>query len=150
MITIRPATYQEFDEMAEKGREFHQASAYRDIPYDVDSMINTFEQMLEQGLLLVAEADGRIIGGVGGVKFGMFFNVGTLVGCERFWWLDPNYRNSRAGLALLKGIEAAAKAAGCLHWMMLALDGDDVGRATAIYDRFGYIPVERAYMKRIY
>lgn len=148
MIVIRPARPEEFMLMAEKGREFHAATEYRAIPYDPVSMMQTFAAMLEHGLLLIAEQDGAILGGIGGLKFNMFFNADTLCACERFWWLDPNYRNSRVGLELLIGIEAAALQAGCQYWLMLALEGDN-GRADTIYRRFGYQPVERAYLKSL-
>lgn len=149
MINIRPARPEEFMLMAEKGREFHAATEYRDIPYDPQSMLTTFWQMHEQELLLIAEESGAIIGGIGGLKSGLFFNADTLVGSERFWWLDPNYRNSRAGLQLLTEMEVAAKKAGCVYWLMLSLEGSDNGRADAIYRRFGYKPAERAYLKKI-
>lgn len=149
MIVVRRCHPSEYEAMAEKGRDFHQASDYREIPYDVPSMIQTFTEMDAQGLLLIAEEDGRIVGGVGGQMGPLFLNRNYLAGCERFWWLDPTKRNSRAGLLMLNGIEQAAAKAGCHYWMMISLDASDAERAEKIYVRTGYKPVERVFLKKV-
>lgn len=147
MITLRGPEPEEFAMMAEKGREFHAASEYQRIPYCVESMIETFWSMYEKDMLIVAVEGDRVVGGVGGLYAKLFFNKAVQIGCERFWWLEPENRSSMAGLLLLNGIEAAAKRAGCTEWMMLSLD--DGGIADKIYRRRGYKLVEHAYIKSL-
>ncbi len=135
--------------MAEKGRGFWHEAPFKDIPYDIDSMCRTFECMHAQGLLLVAYEGEKIVGGIGGVAGPAFFNDAYTIGSERFWWLDRDYRASRAGLLLLRGIEDAARAAGCHYWSMLSLEASDPERAHFIYTRMGYAQSERMSMKRV-
>lgn len=150
MITVRaPTGPEEFAAMAEKGAGFWYEAPFKSIPYDVASMCRTFHDMHTQGLLLVAYDDAKVVGGIGGVCGPAFFNDSYIVGSERFWWLDPAYRASRAGLLLLRGIEDAARARGCHYWSMLALEHSDPERAEFIYVRMGYERAERMYTKRL-
>lgn len=135
--------------MAEKGSCFWYEAPFKSIPYDVTSMCRTFRDMQSQGLLLVAYDNEKVIGGIGGVSGPAFFNHEFTIGSERFWWLDAAYRPSRAGLLLLRGIEEAARTAGCHYWSMLALEHSDPERAEFIYTRMGYERSERMYTKRL-
>lgn len=149
MIQVREPTPDLYQAMAVKGREFHAASVYRQIPYCEESMVLLFEQMASQRMILIAEEDGAIVGGIGGLVGPAFFNQSVLLGAERFWWLDPDYRNSSAGLLLIAGMEAAAARAGCAWWMMISLDSSDPERAEKIYTRRGYVPAERGFLRRL-
>lgn len=134
--------------MAEKGRDFWEASPFTSIPYDANSMIRCFHEMTAQGLMLIAEEGGAIYGGIGGVAGPAFFNDAYTIGSERFWWLDPNKRGN-AGLLLIRGFEDCAKKAGCHYLAMMALEVSDPDRAEAIYRRFGFEPSERMYTKEL-
>ena len=135
--------------MAEKGREFWSAIPFRAIPYDIESMKRCFAEMQAQGLLLIAEEGGAIYGGIGGVAAPAYFNNSYLLGSERFWWLDPAKRAGRTGLLLIRGMEDAARKAGCHFFAMMALESSDPDRAAFIYNRLGFEPSERMYLKRL-
>lgn len=147
-VSIRAPRENEIAFLAALGRRFHAASPYAHLEYDLESMLGTLWKMYEQQLFLVAERENRIIGAVGALKGGMFFNAHLLVGIERFWWVDPENRDLKAGLGLLAGIERAAIAADCVELIMFSLEGGHE-RAGAIYQQFGFTPIERAWSKRL-
>ena len=138
-------------------------------------ILHTFDKERHQGIaatrsrLKVREKPGgagRVAPGTNGGHFGalglfdgrvnlqpfkvhLFFNRKFTAGCERFWWLDPTKRRSRAGLLMLTGIEKAAAAAGCHYWMMISLDASEAAHAEAIYLARDYKPVERIFLKQV-
>jgi GNAT superfamily N-acetyltransferase len=100
-------------------------------------------------MLLVATDYLDLIGFVGGAVAPMYMNFDYKIGTELFWWVHPNYRKAGVGAALLSGIEAAAKAAGCKFWTMLAMQCMAPERAGQIYEAAGYRWVERSYSKEL-
>jgi GNAT superfamily N-acetyltransferase len=148
-VNVRAPLESEYAAMAAKGREFWLASPFKSIPYDPASMIRCFAEMTSQGLMLIAEEDGAIYGGIGGVAGPAFFNDAYTLGSERFWWLDPAKRAGRTGLLLIREFEDAARRAGCHYLAMMALEASDPDRAEFIYRRFGFEPSERMYTKEL-
>lgn len=144
-MNIRQATLDDLPQMLENARRFIDSTPYKDIPYDEESMRGEFLTMMEDGLCIVAEVDGKHLGGVGAVKAPLFFNRSIQVAGERFWWVTPDDRAAGVGKSLLKAIHEAAKDAKCEYLMMLSL-ADSVGQ---IYLKLGFTEVERGYLKRL-
>lgn len=149
-VVVRPATPDDFLEMAEHGREWWlQTEFSRHIPYDPASIVESLHVLADSKMLLVAEAELDIVGFVGGIVVPLYVNAAYKVGMERFWWVHPDYRRSGVGAQLLAGIEAAAKAAGCTLWSMIAMQCMDPERAGTIYESAGYHWTERTYTKEL-
>lgn len=147
MITIELAsTEEDIRYGAIAGRKFYETTPYTDLDYDVQTVMKLLDRMVEEQMLVVMKADGVIVGGAGGITGPIFFNENSKVGFEYFWWIEPPYRGR--GLRLLEGLEGAAKAAGCTHWVMMALEDQTVEQVDVLYRRRGYQRIERGYLKR--
>ena len=127
---------------------YDSALASGGIPFDPATAARRYLGMLHMRLLLVAEVGGKLVGVVGGVSGPHLVNDAFMVGSELLWWVDPAYRKSGAGLALLDAIEGRAQDLGLAKWVMMDLvrDGSDE-RARVMYEQRGYRLVERAYQK---
>lgn len=147
-MIIRPATLAEMPQMLQCAWQFLDTTPYSHIPYDDASMTREFIRMMDCGLCILAMEGDTVIGGVGAVKGGMFFNESVSVAGERFWWVAPQARGnlSRVGFSLLLAISGAAKAAGCEYLMMLSLADDSVDK---IYSKLGFTEVERGFLRKL-
>lgn len=102
--------------------------------------------LLSNGVMLVAERAGQIVGMVGLVLAPFLFNKSVTTAHEVVWWVDPDARDSGAGVALLRAIEPACKDSGAVMIQMLHL-ANSPPQAAALYQRFGYVYAEASYMK---
>lgn len=146
-MIVREATAADFSAIAAVGQHFYATTAYRDIPYSEDSMKRWLPIMRQQRLLYVAEDAGRIVGGIGGLYAPLYFNDQHRIAQEMFWWVEPDYRSTRAAVMLLRAIERAVTDAGCSWWTMILLEGDNAERIERFYRRDGYRPSERVFTK---
>jgi len=62
------------------------------------------------------------------------------------FWLDPDYRKGMTGVRLLKEAEQSLIARGVTAISNKVKLHKDVGR---VFERLGYTPIERVYMKRV-
>lgn len=68
---------------------------------------------------------------------------------ELIWWVDVEYRQTRAGLELLNALETWAKQSGCSAITMTLLEDPNFDKIDGIYKKFGYRPSERSYLKEL-
>jgi GNAT superfamily N-acetyltransferase len=144
---IRAAEPCDFPVIVEMGRNFHAQTAYQDIPYCADSALKWFEFMSGQGMLLVAETAGKVVGVAGGVISPCILNEAYQLGAELLWWVEPEYRKTSAGARLLAGLEQAARDAGAKRWSMIALEAVNPEAVGRMYLKSGYTPTERTFTK---
>lgn len=93
MIKIRPANFDtDALSIVEGAREFSQqtslASWFRNGPEFVEDISKIM--VLDNLEILVAEQDGKIVGGIGIVYVPFIWNHSILVGDELFWWSAPD------------------------------------------------------------
>lgn len=133
------------------GERFHEEAGMGEFaPFSRIDCASMLLNLIESdgGILLVAEANGALIGMAGGLVYPFYFNTAHITGQEVFWWVHPDHRKG-PGRALLEALEAEAKARGCESWSMVALASvapEAVGR---LYRRRGYRPSEQSYIKRL-
>lgn len=135
---IREATRKDLPRLMEMGRKFADRARLKDhVGYDPYSMAQTFEAMIdgEQFCLLVSDK-----GAIGGMLAPHPFNHEQLFVDELFWWSE-----GRDGLRLLEAFEDWAGSRGALV-RMTALEAVEPDRVGKIYERRGYVPLERAYI----
>jgi GNAT superfamily N-acetyltransferase len=130
------------------GRKFYGDLPYRDIPFNEDSAARWLEFMREDGVLLVAEVDGLVVGMAGGVFSQFIFNDEFRVGAELMFWIEPLFRAEGIGVRLLEALEKAAQTAGCVRWSMIAVCDGSQDRVGKLYERHGYTLSEHTYTKR--
>jgi L-amino acid N-acyltransferase YncA len=145
---IREATSEDFQALVEIGHKFFAFNAYRKGSYiDEESLLNTFWDLLDDHVLLVVEADGKVVGTAAAFIAPVYWNRHHLQGLEAFWWIDEAYRKQGAGSTLRKTLQEAAKQKGARFWNMIALKESMHDQVCAQYERDGMIPVETVYMK---
>ena len=151
MITVRLATQDDVKAIVRMGRAFWAAIPYNDgVPYCPDSLALACDQMINQGLLVYAHDDGVAVGAVGALASPMFVNREKLVAAELFWWVEHPYRNTGVGSQMCAALEQAAKSLGVWRLSMMAVEGMELEKVASMYERFGYLPVERTWSKSLW
>lgn len=147
LLMIRPATLDDLEKIAELGEEFHAEASWADVaPYNAGDCRQALAVILAQGVILVAEDGGEIVGMAGGLIFPLYFNHAHLTGSEMFLWVRPDRRGS-LGVRLLDAMEQAARAKGCASWGMALMASLNPEKTEQFYLRRGYRPHERTYLK---
>jgi GNAT superfamily N-acetyltransferase len=144
---IREATHADIPAMMECARRFAATIKLEEtVGFDETSVAGLLTQLIESpgGICLIAE-DGS--GGAGGLVHPSMFNSAHLTGSELFWWVDPDKRG-RVGLKLFWALEDAARERGAQSWMVSTMEALDHDGASKFYERRGYRPSDRNYIKR--
>jgi L-amino acid N-acyltransferase YncA len=138
----------DFDTMVDIGHKFFEFNAYRHYTtLDEVSLLDTFTHLYLDGVLLVVEHEGKVVGMAGAFIAPLYWNHAYLQGLEAFWWIDSEHRGSGAGSELRKALQTAAKQKGAHFWNMIALKESMHDQVCAQYERSGMTPVETVYMK---
>lgn len=145
--TIRPAGPDDLGAAVAMAEAFYATTSYTKVaPFCEDSVMLIGRMLLESGVLLVAEKDGRLIGMVGLVLAPFLFNRERVTAHEVMWWVDPDERETGAGVALLRAIIPACKERGASAIQMGCLSTSPP-QADALYRRLGFEPSEYTYMR---
>lgn len=148
---IRNAEPRDIPEIARLGELFHAEAGCGDIcDYSPEDTAKTLAHLIENddGILLVAEVEGEVVGMCGGLAHPLYFNHSHKGGQELFWWVKPGLRDG-TGRQMLEAMEAQAKAIGCSSWSMIALDTVNPELTGRLYRRRGYRATEHSYIKRL-
>lgn len=70
--------------------------------YNKEQLTKLFHMCLVSGVSFICEREGEPIGVIGGVQHGHVFNPEIPMVTTLFWFVDPQYRNSRAAYVLMK------------------------------------------------
>jgi GNAT superfamily N-acetyltransferase len=81
--------------------------------------------------------DDKIIGSIGGAVFPYFFSTRKKAGDLGFY-VEPEYRGSRAAIKLVKAFEAWAKEMGVEDVYLGQTTGIEVDKTRDFYERLGY------------
>lgn len=144
-MTIRRATEQDFDGMADMSEHFLSATPYGTLlDASPDTLVSFMRSLagLETAAMWVAESDGRLVGMVAGWVFQHPFS-GQPIASELVWWVEPEARGT-VGIRLLDAFETWAKKRGATGIQMIAPESSSIG---ALYERRGYRRVETLYQR---
>lgn len=134
---IRPATEADIPRLLEWGQRFADKAGLADhVGYEPADMENTFRAMLNGHLILVGEN-----GAIGAMAGPHPFNYAHICAQEVFWWSE-----GREGLKLLEALEQWARS-NCHSLRMITLEAVEPDRTARIYERKGFVPLERGYIK---
>ena len=116
--------------------------------FDPEALRGTLEHVIgrpTEALVMVAEHEGEIVGGLGALKFPMFFSS-VHAAMELFWYVAPERRGSRDAVRMLRVLEQWARTVGCkvLTMIAIAIDGSP---AADLYKREGFAPLETHFVK---
>lgn len=99
----------------------------------------------EDGIVLIAEKDGDIVGVIGG-KFVNGLPGGKMIE-EVIWYVEPEHRG--IGAVLFDSFLDACKKASCVGLMMVAYNNDSFKFVERFYLRNGFKEIERRYYKEL-
>lgn len=134
---IREATVEDIPRLLEMGEKFAaRARLEEHVGYDPASMEKTFRALIENEAfcLFVGER-----GAIGGVKAPHPFNHARTIAEEQFWWSE-----GREGLRLLAKFEEWAGESVIVMKTLEAVEPERTGR---LFERRGYTPLERSFVK---
>lgn len=146
-MIVRRATQADTEQIVAMGLEFFAATPYAQFANCDETSIAVLAKMMrDTGILLVSEVDGVVTGMVGLVVAPFAFNHALRSAHEVMWWVDPSFRDTGAGIALLRAIEPEARAMGCIAVQMMTLSNSPP-QAEALYGRLGYTHTETSFYK---
>ena len=150
-IVIRNADEADVPVIALLGERFYHEAEWHDVAeWDAESITLTLHHMVssDDGIVLVMEREGVIIGMAGGLVHPLYFNHAHRTGQELFWWISPDERSGVGGI-LLEALEQAARDRGAQSWAMISLDKVRPEAVGAMYRRRGYRASEHSFIKRL-
>lgn len=134
---IREATLQDIPRLLEMGQKFaDRAGLSEHCGYDPESMAKTFEAMIEGEAFCLFIGEH---GAIGGMKAPHPFNHAKQMADELFWWSE-----GREGMRLLDAYEQWSGDAMIRMTTLEAVNPDRMGK---FYQRRGYRPLERVFVK---
>lgn len=146
-MIVRAATDNDMPAILAMSARFYATTSYAGFAdFDPAAAETLARMMTEQGVMLMAEADGRAVGMVGLIVAPFMFNGAHRTAHEVVWWVDDDQRGSGAGVALLRAIEPACVARGCIAIQMIHL-ANSPPQAAMLYERLGYVHSESSYTK---
>ena len=147
-VSIREATEADTQDIMRMGRAFFARTAYADIGFDEESVLDLVAKLIgsPEGLLLIAE-NPHPVGMIGALRYPFYMNRHHITSQELFWWVDEDARASGAGLALVEALEQWVGSSGTHSLQMMCLESIEPERMSALYRRRRYRPAERTFMK---
>jgi GNAT superfamily N-acetyltransferase len=148
---IRPADERDIPALLRMGHYFFDEAGWGDVAsYDPASMAETMRGLIARpdGIFLVAEIDGQLVGMAAALLHPHYFNSSILTGVELFWWVSHEHRKG-VGAELLEALEGGARAAGAISFTMISVVGLRSDALDRVYRRRGYRPAERTYIRML-
>jgi N-acetylglutamate synthase-like GNAT family acetyltransferase len=84
-----------------------------DVNYDLNVLLQVLENVADNGIFIVAEADGEAIGLIGGMISPYPYAPMHLVATEMFLWVKEEHRQSSAADQLVSAFEQVAEHTNC-------------------------------------
>lgn len=144
---IREATSEDIPRIVEMGSRSLLDGPYREQIADNPEQAALLALQVihnQNGRVLVAEEDGKVIGLMALILFPHYFS-GELTAGELMWYVEPEFRQSFTSLALLRGAERLARDAGAKRMQFTAPTSD----VASAYKSLGYSQVEVSFQKAL-
>jgi GNAT superfamily N-acetyltransferase len=148
-MKIREAESADIPAIVAMGEHFFAASGYGDFTtFDQLSAARTFESLISSpdGVILVAEKDGRAVATAAALIFPFFFNSEHRHAQEFFWWAEPEARGA-AGPRLLIELERWCRDHGAKSLSVAALASLRPSVVASLYARAGFRVSDASYVK---
>lgn len=136
---IRNATHDDIGRLVTLGKEMHAESRFSRLPLDVDKVRALFAHLIESpdGLLIVSEKDGEVIGGFAGYVAEHYF-ARTKVAADFGLFISPADRGGMTAPRLLKAYAKWAKERGAVMIQAGITTGTHVDETTRLYQALGF------------
>lgn len=143
---IRRGAECDYQRILELSEEFWQHTMF-DEPFEADHTENMVRMADDHGLLAVLEVNGRVEGFAAGVCSFLLGSTKAKCGTELAWWVSPDHRKGRNGVALLQYMEQLAKEQGIKYWCMASMQSSMPEYVNRLYEKMGYTHSETTYIK---
>lgn len=148
-MQIRPATEADLPAIVAMSARFYETTSYAGFAaFDPHAAEALARNMIDSGVMLIAEDESGPVGMVGLMAVPFMFNPAHRVAYEVVWWVNPEAQGLGAGKALLAAIEPACRAKGCAAIQMVHL-ASSPPQAAALYERMGFAHTESSYTKEL-
>ena len=144
---LRPANKSDIPAMVELGAMHVASCSYKDFAYDRAKTAKALSDLMDKhGFAVVAEQDGKIVGGMVGDVVEMWFST-TRLGIEHIIFIHPKYRGPRMAVRLIAAWEKWCKIQKC-EYIQASVTSGHFGAAN-LYARLGFEYVGPNFRKRI-
>jgi len=150
-MVIRAPVHGDIERLIELGAEMHRESVYAFLPYDREKVRALIVQYVEDRTTrcgLVAEADGALVGMIGGAAIDYYFCDETLV-ADEVLFVTRDRRGGFAAVRLIRGLQDWAARRGAREVCLSV--STNVHRETTerLYERLGFTLVGGVFKKRL-
>lgn len=140
---IRDALPEDFDRILDLCGEFWKHTLYTE-PFDRDHTLNMVNMAYDHDLLLVA---GDCAGFMAAVKAPLLGSSVGMQAIEVAWYVDPDARNGRYGIGLIKRMEDKVKEQGIKYWNMISMESSMPEKINSMYEKMSYNRSETTFTK---
>lgn len=145
-MTVRKATVEDLETVLDLAHEFFVSSQYAEFEGDRGRLAGVFTQVLELGVIFLAEDDSGVAGFLVLVAIPHLFS-GTHYAEELAWFVRPRARGSSAAWRLMAAGQEWCRQRQLSSWRMVApTDSPTVGE---LYRRLGFSEFEVTFIKRL-
>lgn len=152
-MRIRKGKSTDIDVLVAQGREFWKSTRYvgEGHEYKPEVVANLCEWLMnEGGFIVVLEDDDEVVRGHGLVALApLIFDPDISCAMEFAFYVEPEYRRGKWGLALLKAMETTAAGMGVQYMTMVTMESSMPRQVETIYNRMGYERTETSYTKEL-
>lgn len=148
-MTIRPATIDDLPYIINLAADMHAESRYRNLTFRADRLGHLAAMMIgdDDGLVLVAEHQGDIVGGMIAQVMRNHWFAGEPVAYEYGVFIQPEHRGRMMGVTMVKRFVAWAEEKGAAMIDLAITTGITAPRTGAIYEKLGFAKVGAIYSK---
>ena len=149
MYKIRKAEPNDVHALLPLAEKFYNSTEFsKSMPFHIPSILEFYISLLQGGVVLMAEMDGKAVGMLGAHMLPFHLNQEHLVCSEAMWWVEPEATGLSVAGDLVRAMEAAADEAGCTIKILSMLNTSPAGLET-YYEGLGYRKTEMAFIKEV-
>lgn len=145
---VRIGEYDDVGDIIKMSCEFWHHTIYDD-PADPDTIAEMAKCCIDNDLMAVLEINGEVCGFACGIKGTLLGNCEIAIGVEVAWWVNPEHRNGRNGITLLRKLEDLAREQDIKYWNMVYMQSSMPEDIAQLYEAMGYRKVETTYSKEL-
>lgn len=150
-MIIRDATLNDAPDLLRMGELMHHESPrFNKFTFDLDKTRKLIEFLVtnSNGIVIVAERDGKLIGMLGGMVSEHFFSRDTYA-CDFVVFIDPEHRGGSTVIRMIKLFEQRAKDLGAKEVSLGISTEVNTERTANLYEKLGYMRSSVGTIKRI-
>lgn len=145
---LKIPTIEDIDNLIPLFKKFFDNSPYKNYKWDEDAAWETAATLImdkENSVVITYIIDDKPVGIIAGTSCKSLFSF-EKVATEIIWWVEEDYRNTRAGLELFNALEYWAF--NVINSSMLSMVYLENNNLEKLYEKKGYVRTESSFVKR--